>query len=420
MSWVVDAVHAATDTDAARYGVTVGLVVAVVLATIGIERVGPWLKDRLRTPLVEVGQALVVAGLWVLAVATLVLAWRASDPVVAALNVLHVSRTQIVLAIVTVALVFAAYSLTRLTKRWVRRLTADRTAISSHEREIAHHVLQLTVYAATALVILSLWEIPVGNLLLGAGFLGIVLGLAARQTLGAMLAGFVVLFSRPFEIGDWVEVGDNEGIVTEITVVNTRLQTFDGEYVMLPNDLVTSEEVVNRSRKGRLRVEVEVGVDYEADLDAAVEAATAAMGEPEDVLSVPQPRVVAKRFGDSAVVLGLRFWIDKPSARRLWRARTAVIREVKAAFADAGVKIPFPQRELSGRAETGGFRVADAEAPSAVIERNLGPDEQGGDDTRNDGDETTAGHQTADGDGDGADDGSESGRDDGSESGRDD
>jgi small-conductance mechanosensitive channel len=139
--------------------------------------------------------------------------------------------------------------------------------------------------------------------------------------------------------------------------VNTRLQTFDGEYVMLPNDLVGSNEVVNRSRKGRLRIHVEVGVDYGTDVEHAMAVAKETLNDLEDVLSVPRPQVVLKGMGDSAVVLDMRVWIDRPSSRRRWRAQTAVIREVKAAFEEAGIKIPFPQRELSGRAETGGFRV---------------------------------------------------------------
>jgi Small-conductance mechanosensitive channel len=197
------------------------------------------------------------------------------------------------------------------------------------------------------------------GVLVGAGFLGIVVGMAARQTLGAVLAGFVLMFARPFEIGDWVQIGDNEGIVTDISIVNTRVQTFDGEFVMVPNDIVSGQEVVNRSRKGRLRIEVEVGVDYDTDVPMAKELAGEAMDDLDAILSVPTPQVVVKQFGDSAIVLGCRFWIDKPSARRKWRARTAVVEAVKAHFDEAGVKIPFPQREVSGRAETGGFRVRE-------------------------------------------------------------
>lgn len=82
------------------------------------------------------------------------------------------------------------------------------------------------------------------------------------------------------------------------------------------------------------------------------------MGDVDDILTVPRPEVVLSEFGASSVVLDLRFWIDKPSARRMWRAHTAVISTVKQAFDEHGVKIPFPQRELTGRQETGGFRVS--------------------------------------------------------------
>jgi len=166
------------------------------------------------------------------------------------------------------------------------------------------------------------------------------------------------MFARPFEIGDWIEVADEEGIVTDISIVNTRIQTFSGEYVMIPNDIVSGEKIINKSRKGRLRIEVEVGVDYEADVERAADLATDAMKGLDEILSVPTPQVVVQGFGDSAVVLGLRFWIDKPSSRRRWRARTAVVKSVKEAFDREGVKIPFPQRELTGRQESGGFRVA--------------------------------------------------------------
>jgi small-conductance mechanosensitive channel len=203
-----------------------------------------------------------------------------------------------------------------------------------------------------------MWEVDLSGLLVGAGFLGIVVGMAARQTLGALLAGFVLMFSRPFEIGDWVEIDDEEGIVTDISIVNTRIQTFAGEYVMIPNDIVSGRKIVNKSRKGRLRIEVEVGVDYEADVERAADVAKEAMKGLDEILSVPTPQVVLKEFGDSAVVLSLRFWIDKPSARRQWRARTAVIESVKAAFDSEGIKIPFPQRELTGREESGGFELA--------------------------------------------------------------
>lgn len=258
-----------------------------------------------------------------------------------------------------VVILTTTYALTDLVGRVIGEFTGTRSSISEHQREIIYRLTQVMLYTVALLVVIGLFTRDIGSLLVGAGFLGIVIGMAARQTLGAALAGFVLMFSRPFEIGDWIQVGDREGVVTEITIISTRIQTFDGEYVMLPNDEVSGQAITNRTRKGRLRIEVEVGVDYDHDPERAARIACEAVRELDEVLNVPTPQVVGKRFGDSAIVLGIRVWIDSPSARRMWRARTAVIETVTDAYADAGIKIPFPQRELMGRTEEGGLAVAE-------------------------------------------------------------
>ncbi|WP_416841036.1 mechanosensitive ion channel family protein [Haloferax sp. DFSO52] len=255
-----------------------------------------------------------------------------------------------------------AYVVTTVLGRLIKEVASTRQEISDHQREIIYRLAQVSTYLIAVVFVLSVWQADLGGFLVGAGFLGIVVGMAARQTLGALIAGFVLMFSRPFEIGDWVEVGNHEGIVTDITVVNTRIQSFDGEYVMIPNDVVSSESLVNRSRKGRLRLEVEVGVDYETNVEHAASVAQEAVEDIDEVLSVPQTQVVAKRFDDSAVVLGVRPWIDRPSARRKWKVQTAVIGAVREAFADEEISIPFPQRELSSRGQSGPVPLTDAPA----------------------------------------------------------
>jgi small-conductance mechanosensitive channel len=272
-----------------------------------------------------------------------------------------------------IVLLGTAYALTSFIGRVISEVTGGTDRISEHQREIIYRLTQVTLYAVVGLVVLSILTDNLGSLLVGAGFLGIVVGMAARQTLGAVLAGFVLMFSRPFEIGDWVEIGEQEGIVTEITIVNTRLQTFDGEMVVLPNDEVSSQAITNRTHKGRLRLEVEIGVDYDADPQEAAEIAREALDEVEEILDVPTPQVVLKRFADSSVVLGVRAWIGEPSARRKWRARTAMISAVKAAFERESIKIPFPQRELTGRQESGGFRLT-GERPAREMRSEAAPD----------------------------------------------
>jgi small-conductance mechanosensitive channel len=294
--------------------------------------------------------------------------WGLTDPLLDLFQEYDVgTETAVQIALSTLFLV-GAYATTGLVHRLLDEVARSQSNVSDHQREIVYRIAQVVLYIVATIFVLEIWNVDLGGLLVGAGFLGIVLGMAARQTLGALLAGFVLMFSRPFEIGDWIVVGDYEGIVTDITVVNTRIQTFEGEYVMVPNDVVSSESLVNRSRKGRLRIEVDVGVDYDDDPQHAADVALAAVEELDGVLDVPSAQVVFKQFADSSVVLGIRFWIDRPSARRKWRTRTAAIGAVKDAFDREGISIPFPQRSIQSRDGDGDPVVAGDADPAAATD----------------------------------------------------
>ena len=276
---------------------------------------------------------------------------------------------------VTIILLLAAYVAIGLLEEFVEEISERSDRIDQHQTEVIFRVLQFSLLIAVGLMILGYWGVDLGGLLIGAGFLGIVLGLAAQKTLGAALSGFVLMFSRPFEVGDWIEVDDYEGIVTDITIVNTRIENFDGEYVVVPNDVVGNSTVINRTKKGRLRIRLSVGVDYSVAPERAEEIAMTAIKDLDEIMSVPRPQVIPTGFGDSAIDLELRFWIDNPSARRRWRARAAVVHAVYQTFEEEDIKIPFPQRELSGRAETGGFRVARRGVAASDHERDRAPAE---------------------------------------------
>lgn len=340
------------DDPTTRVVLTVALLATLALAWLGVQRAGQRARARFDERRVEIAQLAVVTGLVAVTAVAIVFVWDAVTQIRDQVAKLGANPKLGVWIVVSLLVVAVAYGITRIASRLVTRPDLEEVP-SDHRREVAFHVIQVTVYGIAALVVLTIWRVDLANLLLGAGFLGLVLGLAARQTLGAVLAGFVLLFARPFEVGEWVEIGESEGVVTDVSIVNTRLRTFDGEYVLIPNDRVTGRDIVNRSREGRLRGSVEVGVDYETDLDAAVEAAEAAMDDCDRVLESPRPHVVGKRFGDSAVVLELRYWVEDPSARRMWRARTDVVGAVKDAYEREGIDIPFPQRSISAREEVG-------------------------------------------------------------------
>jgi len=240
----------------------------------------------------------------------------------------------------------------------IEEYAEESDALNQHQQGIVFRVLQVTVLIAAAIVTLSLWGVNLGGLLVGAGFLGIVIGTAARTTIGSFVAGFVLMFARPFEIGDWVEISNDEGIVTDITIINTRIRNAAGQEIVIPNERVANATVTNLTSFERLRLSVDVGIDYEADVEQAEAVIEETLTDINHVLANPTPQVVPKSFGDSAIVLECRVWIDHPSAAKRAMATAAVVREVKAALDEAGIKIPYPQRELLGREEAGGFHVS--------------------------------------------------------------
>ena len=303
--------------------------------------------------------------------------WNRTDAAWAVLSAVRVSPTVVGRGVLTAALVVGAYVGMGLLEDAIESFGQGTTRMTAHQEQIITRVGQLSMLLLVGLLSLSVWNVNPQGLLVGAGFLGIVVGFAARQTLGSLIAGFVLMFSRPFEIGDWVVVGDDlEGVVTDVTIINTRLENFDGEFIVIPNDRVADSPVTNKSQKGRLRLRIDVGIDYDADPERAEAVALEAIRTVDTVTETPPPKVFPKSFGDSAVVLEMRFWIERPTPPKKWRTQAAVVNAVKAAFDREGIGIPYPQRELSGRAETGGFRVADdgrAEADPEQTPEGRGP-----------------------------------------------
>ncbi|UIO98672.1 mechanosensitive ion channel family protein [Halobaculum sp. CBA1158] len=292
--------------------------------------------------------------------ATLVV-WGYVGVALGVLDAMAATVPGLVRLLVTVAVVAAALVGIDVLERRLEAYARESDNINQHQKGIVFRVLQMSVLGAAVVGSLSVWGIDLSGLLIGAGFLGIVIGTAARSTIGSLIAGFVLMFSRPFELGDWVEIDGEEGIVTDITVINTRMRSANGEVVVIPNDRVANATVSNRTRMGQLRLSVDVGVDYDADLETAESVVSDALEDVSHVEDNPLPQVVPKALGDSAVVLECRVWIDTPSAPKRALATAAVVREVKAALDDAGIKIPYPQREVTGREETGGLRVADGD-----------------------------------------------------------
>jgi len=317
--------------------------------------------------------------LFALAAVAILALWGQFSLVVAVLPVAENAVVVGTRAVFSVLLVGGAYIASDVLAEYVSDLSDDSDRITAHQEQLLTRIMQVGLLVIAGITILGIWGINLGGLLVGAGFLGIVLGMAARQTLGSLIAGFVLMFSRPFEIGDWVEIGDEEGFVTDITIMNTHMRNFDGEYVVVPNDLVSQQAITNRSREGRLRIHMEVGIGYDDDPDEASEIAEEVLTEIDTIANNPPPYVIPSGFGDSAILLDLRFWIDPPTPQARWRSKATAVEEIQHRFAEADISIPYPQRTVSYPPETasGDETVERVERLDESDDRSAGVTERG-------------------------------------------
>ncbi|MFC4437534.1 MULTISPECIES: mechanosensitive ion channel family protein [Natrialbaceae] len=333
------------------------LLALIVLGTASASRVQDVVRRRHGRQLAEISSILVLGLVVAGAIYSFTVIWGVTFVLEYTLESVAFSRWDVARQLVTAAAIATAYLTIRFVNRSIDKL-AETSAFTKHQSEVAYHVADVAIIAATVTLLLTVWQVDLTNIFIGAGAITAVVALTARETLTAMLAGFVLLFSRPFRVGDWIEVNETSGIVTDVTIFTTKIQTFDDKHVLVPNDEVTNSQLTNYSQNDQLRLEVEVGVDYDTDVARAREVAVDAVDDLESVKNAPNPQAVTKKFGDSSILLECHAWIGQPTMRRTLDARTDMIEAIRAAFDREGIEIPYPQRVHSTR--KGGFRIGDS------------------------------------------------------------
>lgn len=205
------------------------------------------------------------------------------------------------------------------------------------------------VMAITLIAVLNQFGVQTASIIAVLGAAGLAVGLALQGTLSNVAAGVMLLFLRPFKVGDYVEAGGASGTVKEVGLFNTELSTPDNVYIVVPNSAIFSQEISNYSRYATRRLDIPVGVAYDADLTKAMDVLTATLAADGRALPDPAPQVMVLELGDSAITLNLRFWVN---AADLWPCKWAMNKAVKEALDAAGIEIPFPQRVLHMKTDT--------------------------------------------------------------------
>lgn len=200
---------------------------------------------------------------------------------------------------------------------------------------LAFHVMGLTGIAA--------------GLMAGAGVGAIIIGFAFQDIGANFMAGVILAFNRPFGIGDTIEIGGIMGKVLSLNLRTTQVKTFDGKDVFIPNNTIVKEELINYTKDGLIRLEFSVGIDYDADIDQALDVIKQTLSKYNKVLNTPerQPLVIIRELATSTIVVDVKFWVETFDYRKATaELKSKVISQVLKDLVSSGVGLPADIVEL--------------------------------------------------------------------------
>jgi len=237
---------------------------------------------------------------------------------------------------IIVAGLFCSRWVGNISRRWL-----EKQKLEPQIRQLITRLLSLLVFAMFAVMALGQMGVEITPLLAGIGVAGVGLSLAMQSVLGNLVAGLNIIFTKPFTVGEYIELLGVYGQVQDISLFSTILLHADNSRVVVPNRKIVGEILHNY---GKIRqMNLSVGVSYDADVKVAISTITEILDRNAKILKEPAPVVGVSKLDDSSVVISVLPWVSVPN---YFVAQTEVNQAILEEFSRKGVTIPFPQHEV--------------------------------------------------------------------------
>lgn len=223
---------------------------------------------------------------------------------------------------------------------------------SSMEEGVAHFLLSIIKFALYAVLILILCQFlgfATSSIIALLGSAGLAVGLALQGSLANFAGGVLILMMKPFVVGDYIVVGDLEGMVIGIDIVYTKLQMVDNKTVVLPNGKLADSNIINVTNQDKRRIDLEIGVSYDADLQQVRHVLQEIIKDQEEILAGEPVDVVVGALNSSSVDMAVHVWVKKEN---YWPVRWRMLEQIKLRFDQEGIEIPFNQLDVTVKQET--------------------------------------------------------------------
>lgn len=248
-------------------------------------------------------------------------------------------------ALLFLLIVYVFYRLSGVV-HWIvnAALKARHVKLSQLMSHMIASIARSLVIVAGVFIALSQFNVSVGPMLAGLGIAGFIIGFALQDSLSNFASGMMILFYKPFDVGDTVIAADVRGKVRSMSLVNTTICTPDNQSLIIPNNMIWQNVITNVTDQEIRRVDMEFGITYDEDIDRVENILRTVLESDERVLHDPEPQVMVGSFGDSSVNVLCRPWVRTED---YWTVRWDLNKHVKQAFDREGVVIPFPQRDVN-------------------------------------------------------------------------
>ena len=242
-----------------------------------------------------------------------------------------------------VVILIIGYTLAGWASKTVRSRLDSYGQFDATLKPVIGQLVRYGVLIVTLITVLAQFGIQTTSIIAVLGAAGLAIGLALQGTLQNVASGIMLLVLRPFQVDDFIQTGGVSGTVNEIGLFQTRIHTPQNLFMAIPNSKIWSDTIINYSRLPTRRLDLDVGISYDDDIEAAKKVLMALVTGEERVLKSPEPQILVKQLGASSVDLEVRVWAMRQDAVML---ASDLRRDLKEALEMAGVSIPYPHQRL--------------------------------------------------------------------------
>ena len=212
--------------------------------------------------------------------------------------------------------------------------------------QLLKNILSVLLLVLGLASVMAQFGFDIVSLVAGLGIAGLAVGFAAQSTLANFIAGITILLEQSFQVGDWVNINDNEGRVVVIALRTTHVLTRDNITVIIPNSNVASSVVTNLTSKNFIRFDIRMRIAFEDDIEKAREVILQVLADSEVVLKRPETSATIDEIGEYGVFFIVRFWVKPAAVARMPKIKEGLREHIKSAFDEANISTPYPHMRL--------------------------------------------------------------------------